>query len=224
VQVPSDKAGRSLGRAVRLGLGLVISAIFLYATVRTVPIDKVGAALAGAKLQWILISLGFVALAYALKIYRWVAMLRSLGSAVRLGTAAVPFLGGVAFNNVLPFRAGDVIRVMAFQRFTGIPASGQIGTLVLERLLDLFVLMAFLFATITYLQTDVLDATLLAGLKLAALAVAVAISYSLRGRDRFAWWSDGRRHGSRNSGRLARPFFAFPMQSRRFLVPPSSPE
>jgi len=175
VSAPPVKAGRSRGRAVKLGLGLIISAVFLYGTVRTVPLDKVGAALAGAKPQWIAISLGFIAIAYSLKIYRWVTMLRSLGSTVSLGTAAVPFLGGVAFNNVLPFRAGDVIRVMAFQRFTGIPASGQIGTLVLERLLDLFVLMAFLFATVTYLQTDVLDETLLTGLKLAALAVAAAI-------------------------------------------------
>jgi uncharacterized protein (TIRG00374 family) len=175
MNAPSDKAGRALGRLAKLGLGLAISAIFLYATLRTVPLERVGAALAGARAEWIAIALGFIALAYTLKIYRWVTMLRSLGSAVGLGSAAVPFLGGVAFNNVLPFRAGDVIRVMAFQRFTGIPASGQIGTLVLERLLDLFVLMALLFATVSYVQTDILDEALLGGLKLAALAVAAAI-------------------------------------------------
>lgn len=166
---------RSPARALKLGLGLVVSAIFLYATFRTVPFGRVLAVLGDARPAWIAISLGFIALAYALKIYRWVAMLRGLGSTVRLHEAAVPFLGGVAFNNVLPFRAGDAIRVVAFQRFTGIPASGQIGSLVLERLLDLFVLMAFLFATITYLEAEVLDAALLAGLKLTALAVAAGI-------------------------------------------------
>ncbi len=171
----APRQGRGLGRGVKLALGFIISAVFLYATLGAVPFGKVVAALGQARPEWIMVSLGFVALAYLLKIYRWVTMLRSLGSSVRVREAAVPFLGGVAFNNVLPFRAGDVIRVVAFQRFTGIPASGQIGSLVLERLLDLFVLMAFLFATVTYLATDVLDEALLAGLKLAALAVAGAI-------------------------------------------------
>ncbi len=174
---PDSRApqGRGLGRGLKLGLGLAISAVFLYATLRAVPFGKVVAALASARPEWIAASLGFVALAYLLKICRWVTMLRSLGSAVTVGEAATPFLGGVAFNNVLPFRAGDVIRVVAFQRFTGIPASGQIGTLVLERLLDLFVLMALLFATVNYLEGAVLDETMLAGLKLAALAVAAGI-------------------------------------------------
>jgi uncharacterized protein (TIRG00374 family) len=166
---------RSPARALKLGLGFALSAVFLFATFRTVPFGRVLAVLGDARPEWIVISLGFIALAYTLKIYRWVTMLKGLGSTVRLREAAVPFLGGVAFNNVLPFRAGDVIRVVAFQRFTGIPASGQIGTLVLERLLDLFVLMGFLFATITYLKAEALDAALLAGLKLAALAVAAGI-------------------------------------------------
>lgn len=162
-------------RALKLGLGLALSAIFLYATLSTVPFSRLLAVLANARPEWIAISFGFIALAYALKIYRWATMLRGLGSTVRLRQAAVPFLGGVAFNNVLPFRAGDMIRVAAFQRFTGIPASGQIGSLVLERLLDLLVLLAFLFATITYFEAEALDAALLAGLKLAALAVAAGI-------------------------------------------------
>ena len=169
------RLGRSPVRALKLGLGLAVSAAFLYATLRTVPFSRVLAVLGDARPEWIAIALGFIALAYALKIYRWMTMLKGLGSTVGLREAAVPFLGGVALNNVLPFRAGDVIRVVAFQRFTGIPASGQIGSLVLERLLDLLVLMTFLFATITYLEADVLDAALLAALKLAALAVAVGI-------------------------------------------------
>ena len=167
--------GGGTGRAVRLGLGFAISALFLYATLATVPFDKVVDALATARPEWIAAALGFTALAYLLKIVRWTAMLRSLGAKVGLADTATPFLGGVAFNNVLPFRAGDIIRVVAFQRFTGVPASGQVGTLLLERLLDLFVLMAILFATITFWDLDLLDESLMAGLRLAALAVAAAI-------------------------------------------------
>lgn len=166
---------KGAGPAAKLALGLAISALFLYATLATVPFGKVVDALGAARPEWIAAAFGFTALAYLLKIGRWTAMLRRLGAKVGLRDTATPFLGGVAFNNVLPFRAGDVIRVVAFQRFTGVPASGQIGTLVLERLLDLFVLMAILFATITFWEIDLLDDTLMAGLRLAALAIAIAI-------------------------------------------------
>lgn len=164
-----------LGRGVKLGLGLLLSAVFLYATLATVPFAKVLDALGGAKPQWIAAAFGCIALAYLLKIYRWTIMLRSLGAKVGISDTAAPFLGGVAFNNVLPLRAGDVIRVVAFQRFTGVPAAGQLGSLLLERLLDLFVLMAFLFATVSFWQITALDEGLLAGARLAALAVAAAI-------------------------------------------------
>lgn len=167
--------GRSFGRSVKLAAGFALSAILLWATLRAVPLDRVASALAGARPAWIAAAVGFVALSYSLKIYRWVTMLRSLGSAVRPGEAAVPFLAGVAFNNLLPFRSGDVMRVVAFQRVTGVATSAQLGTLVLERLLDLLVLMCILFATVGVYQSEALDQVLLHGLKLAALAVAVSI-------------------------------------------------
>lgn len=162
-------------RSLKLALGLAVSALFLYATLATVPVAEVSTTLARARTEWLLAALGFVALAYLLKIARWTAMLRSLGAAIGLREAATPFLGGVAFNNVLPFRAGDLIRVLAFQRFTGIAPAGQLGTLLLERLLDLLVLMTILFATLSFWPVAVLDATLLTGLRLAAAGAAAAI-------------------------------------------------
>ena len=164
-----------LGRGVKLGLGLAISLLFLYATFATVPFAKVVDTLASARLPWVAASIGCIFVAYFLKIYRWALMLRALGADITVSQAAAPFLGGVALNNVLPFRAGDVIRVVAFQRFTGVPPSEQLGTILLERLLDLFVLMIFLFATVSFWRITALDASLLNGAKLAALAVAIAI-------------------------------------------------
>lgn len=162
-------------RAAKIAVGIAISALFLWATLAAVPLAEVAKVLAVARPEWILVALAFAALAYLLKIARWILMLRRLGARVGLREAATPFLGGVAFNNVLPLRAGDVIRVVAAERFTGVPPSGQLGTLVLERLLDLAVLMAILFATITLWSVEMLDASILHGLRLAALGVVIAI-------------------------------------------------
>lgn len=167
--------GSAAGRAAKLALGVAISAAFLYATIATVPLARVGDLLAQAQPRWILASLVAIAVAYSLKIYRWTLMLRSLGADIGMRQAATPFVGGVAFNNVLPFRAGDVLRVVAFQRFTGVPPSGQVGTLILERLLDLLVLMGILFATISFWEVDFVDEALLGILRIAAVGVVAAI-------------------------------------------------
>jgi hypothetical protein len=176
VAAAPDEARRGRGaRALKLALGFIASAAFLYAMLHAVPLRRVGEILGSADPRWIAAAFAFLIADYWLKTWRWTLMLQSLGAGIRVRDAATPFLGALAFNNVLPLRAGDVIRVVAFQRFTGIPPSGQLGTLALERLLDLFILMAILFATITLWQVDVLDDALLVGLQLAALAVAGAI-------------------------------------------------
>lgn len=162
-------------KAFKPAVGIAISGIFLYVTFATVRAAEVGDALSRAKLPWIAAALASLAIGYWLKILRWTLMLRSLGGHARASDAATGFLAAVAFNNVLPFRAGDVIRVIAFQRLTGVPPSGQVGTLVLERLLDLLVLMTILFATFTFWETAALDETLLVAARWAALAIAVAI-------------------------------------------------
>lgn len=160
---------------MKLLLGLGISALFLYATFATVPLGQVADTLQDAQLEWIGVALFSLTIAYIFKIVRWAVMLKCLGATVKPGDAAACFLGSVAFNNVLPFRAGDIIRVVAFRRLTGVSSSEQVGTLLLERLLDLLALTTILFVTISFWRLDMLDATLVAGLRLVTLAVVLAI-------------------------------------------------
>ena len=180
---------------MKLGLGLLISAAFLWATLRTVPLGRVAQVLADADWRWLLLALLSLGCGYWLRISRWTVMLRILGSRVTVAQAAVPFLGSVAFNNVLPFRAGDVIRVIASERFVAVAPSMQLGSIVLERLLDLGALMAILFVTLTLADGARLDPVLLHGLQLAALAMvaAVAMFVAAPGPIRFVVrWADAR--------------------------------
>jgi uncharacterized protein (TIRG00374 family) len=61
---------------------------------------------------------------------------------------ARPFLGSLALNNTVPLRAGDIVRVFGFQRNLRAPTAHVVGTLVLERMLDLLVLLAILFLSV----------------------------------------------------------------------------
>lgn len=53
---------------------------------------------------------------------------------------------GFAANNVLPARIGEFARVVVLNRLTRIPLGTALGSLVLERVLDGFVIVALLFA------------------------------------------------------------------------------
>lgn len=57
---------------------------------------------------------------------------------------AGPLMASVAANNILPFRAGDVIRSFAFNQKLGITSGVSITTLFIERLLDLLMLLVLL--------------------------------------------------------------------------------
>jgi hypothetical protein len=50
---------------------------------------------------------------------------------------------GFAVNNVVPFRAGDALRVVGFRKKLDTPAVQVLGSLLIERILDLTILLAF---------------------------------------------------------------------------------
>ena len=72
-------------------------------------------------------------------------MLRAMDPAVRLGACVRPFLVSIAVNNLLPFRAGDAFRVVGFRDELQAPPMRILGTMLVERLLDLSTLLVFFF-------------------------------------------------------------------------------
>jgi uncharacterized protein (TIRG00374 family) len=61
-----------------------------------------------------------------------------------------PLMASVAANNVLPFRAGDILRAFGFNRRLGISAATSITALVVERLLDILMLLSLLGVALSY--------------------------------------------------------------------------
>lgn len=63
---------------------------------------------------------------------------------------AGPFISCVAANNILPFRAGDILRVFAFNKRLNSNSSVSFSALIFERLLDLLMLLIFLCIALNY--------------------------------------------------------------------------
>jgi glycosyltransferase 2 family protein len=135
-------------RWARVLLGLAVAGLFLALLARRVDGEQVRAVLAGAAPAPLVLGLLALAADMTVRIARWWLMLRAAEPALPFRTCVRPFLGSLALNNTVPFRAGDVVRVVGFRRALRAPAAHVAGTLVLERMLDLLVLLAILFATL----------------------------------------------------------------------------
>jgi len=85
---------------------------------------------------------------YAFRIERWRLMLVQDNSGLKWRNCAGPLFASVAANNVLPFRAGDIIRAVSFNQRLGIAASVSVTTLLMERALDLMMVLCLLGFTL----------------------------------------------------------------------------
>lgn len=132
------------GHGKRLVIGSVIAAFFVWLILREVDGQAILSTLAGADMRWVVLGVVVFLAGYAVRIARWQAMLSRSNPRLRWGNCAGPFMISIAANNVLPFRAGDALRCFAFTNVLGAHGGAVVATLLVERLLDLLVLLAFL--------------------------------------------------------------------------------
>ena len=164
-------------RWLKLSFGVATTAGFVWLLARGLDLDALGRAFAGLSVSLVPLALAFLVVGWAVRIVRFWWMLRALEPTLPLGACAVPFLAGMAVNNVLPLRAGDALRVVGFCRQLRSPAARVAGTLVIERVLDVAVLVGVFFVGLLGLPDGafpggfVVAVTWLAGCVVAAVLV-----------------------------------------------------
>ena len=192
-ELPSIAPRRRWTTALKAALGLLAAGGFAWLLARGLDADALGRAFSRLSPASIVLAAGFMAAAHALRIVRWWRMLRVMEPGLPLVACVRPFLASIAFNNVLPFRAGDALRVFGFRRQLRSPAARVLGTLVVERALDVAVLSGLLFLGLLGLPDGafprgfVVASAWLAGAAGAALLAAVFLRPLFeRARKRFA--------------------------------------
>ncbi|MEM1344509.1 MAG: lysylphosphatidylglycerol synthase transmembrane domain-containing protein [Pseudomonadota bacterium] len=159
-------------KALSLALGTAVSGVFLWMIFRALPLQDFLAAVARADLRWMLAGLAFFALGYACRIWRWRLMLAQYNARLSWGRCSVPFMVSIAANNVLPFRAGDVLRGVGFSAWLGVPTARVLATLLVERLLDLLSLIVALAVALTLFSGADTGVQSLLGLSASVFAAA----------------------------------------------------
>ncbi len=165
-------------------LGALVSLLFAWLAVRSVSLEGLGAALRGADYRWLVPAAAVLLASVWLRALRWRAL---FPGAERAGlTPAVAFwtcVIGLAVNNLLPARAGEVARVMALHHETGIPRTQSLVATVLERAFDVVVLAGLLLVSLWLLPSgELVDRLALLALALVAVALAAALVVALARR------------------------------------------
>lgn len=172
----------SYRRWVRTSIGIAISIaclLFIFSK-----IDSRALLQALESFKWPMLGVGIMALGfdYTLRIVRWKIMLQAAGAKVSFSRCAPAFLGSMALNNLLPLRAGDIVRALVFPASLGISRATSTASLVLERLVDLLALLACLgIGAVLAGEHQIPDTqqhwiTLISAAGVAALVAAIALA------------------------------------------------
>jgi uncharacterized protein (TIRG00374 family) len=163
-------------RAIAAGVGIAISLVFGWLAIRGLNAGEVRTAISDASPGWILASVGITLVAVAMRSERW----RSLFPRDSRPAFAPTFWAsqiGLLANTVLPIRAGELVRILALHRETGLRRTAILATVGVERVFDLVALASLQLVIATQLPEAAITQrfTILALAILAVCAVIVAV-------------------------------------------------
>lgn len=128
----------------RFWLGVVCSAFFLVLAFRRVDWGELWAVLRAVDGSYLLLATVVCGLRLLAGSLRWRALVLPLGP-LQVGEAFAYLLIGHMANNLLPLRAGEFVRATLMGEKKGFSKSAVLATIMVDRLLDVLVLVACAF-------------------------------------------------------------------------------
>jgi hypothetical protein len=165
--------------ALLAAIGVTVTVVFGYLAVRDAHLGDVWDGVREMSAWWLAPALALLAVCVVLRAVRWRALFGREGRPP-LREALRALLAGYFFNNLLPLRPGEVVRVVLLKRRAATSAAQAGMTVILERVYDVVALLLLLFVTSPWLPevswldaAAVLAAVLFAGLVAAIVVIAV---------------------------------------------------
>ncbi|MBN1230444.1 MAG: flippase-like domain-containing protein [Anaerolineales bacterium] len=125
-------------------LGVAISAVFLYFALRGLQFKQVWDSIKGANYWWIFPGVLVYFIGVWIRTWRWHYLLKPIKSIPTnnlFSTVCIGYMG----NNIYPARAGEILRAVVLKRKERIPVSVSLATIIVERVFDGVVMLAFVF-------------------------------------------------------------------------------
>jgi uncharacterized protein (TIRG00374 family) len=131
-------------------LGVMISLAFLYIALRGLHLKDLGITLQQANYWWLIPGVMIYFLGVWVRAWRWHYLLRPvkpIKTRVMFPIVAIGYMG----NNIYPARAGEVLRAVILKKVEDVPVSASLATIIVERVFDGAVMLAFVFVNLSEL-------------------------------------------------------------------------
>jgi len=163
-------------RRWQLWLGIGISVALTGLALRGLRLDQVWSAVQGAAYGWLVPGIGVYFLAVWARAWRWHYLLRPLKQVPTMAAFPIVCIGYMG-NNLYPARAGELLRSYVLRRKHGVPMSGSLATILVERSFDGVVMLGFIVFNLPELARVTSDAGLVGSIRsVAILGAAVFLA------------------------------------------------
>lgn len=128
-------------------LGVLVSILFLWLALRGLHLDDFWSALQTANYWWLLPGVGVYFIGVWVRAWRWHYLLgpiKKISTREMFPITTIGYMG----NNIYPARAGEVLRAVILKRKQGVPVSASLATIIVERIFDGVVMLAFVFVNL----------------------------------------------------------------------------
>lgn len=147
------KLKSSLSVIIPLSIGL----FFIYLTLNATTAEErnlIATYIKNADYRFVLLSVVFGILSHLSRAYRWQYLLAPMGYKPRFINATLAVLIAYIANLGIP-RSGEILRATSLSSYEKIPFEKTFGTIIAERLVDLILLVGFIFIALS-LQYDLI--------------------------------------------------------------------
>ena len=128
-------------------VGVLISILFIWLAVRGLKLNEFWGAVKQANYGWLLPGIAVYFVGVWVRAWRWHYLLgpiKKIPTTTIFPITAIGYMG----NNIYPARAGEVLRAVILKRKEGVSVSASLATIIVERIFDGVVMLAFVFVNL----------------------------------------------------------------------------
>ncbi len=157
-------------------IAVIVTVVFSYIALSGINFSLAWHALRTSDLWWILASLVPFAAGVFARALRWRSLF-ARGRRPPIGPVTDAMLIGYFYNNILPVRAGEAVRIVVLTNRSSTPPVEIVGTVLLERIYDVLAILLIFFVAEPWLPhvSWFHAAAVSAGVLAAAIITAVAL-------------------------------------------------
>ncbi len=134
----------------QLWLGIAISILFIWLSLRGLKLDEFWGTVQQANYFWLIPGIGVYFIGVWVRAWRWHYLLKPIKEIPTKTMFPITTIGYMG-NNIYPARAGEVLRAVILKRKEGVPVSASLATIIVERIFDGVVMLAFVFVNLSEL-------------------------------------------------------------------------